>query len=52
MGRHRNMSQMKEQDKSLEKELNEIEASNLPHTEFKKQLYRCSRSLVKTSTKR
>ena len=29
------MPQMKEQEKSPEKELNEMEASNLPNTEFK-----------------
>ena len=29
------MSKMKEQDKTSEKELNEMETSNLPDTEFK-----------------
>ena len=32
---HRYMSQMKEQTKSPEKELNEMETSNLPDAEFK-----------------
>ena len=35
MGRQRNVSKMKEQDKTSEKELNEMETSNLPDTEFK-----------------
>ena len=35
MGRQRNMSQMEEQEKSLEKDLNEMEASKLPDAEFK-----------------
>ena len=34
MGRQRNMSYMKEQDKSPEKEPNEMEASNLPDIDF------------------
>ena len=38
MGRKRNMPQLKEQEKSPEKELKKkkIEASNLTNTEFKK----------------
>ena len=35
MRRQRNMVQMKEQIKTPEKELNEMEISNLPDTEFK-----------------
>ena len=35
MERQRNMTQIKEQKKFTEKELNEIEASNLLDTEFK-----------------
>ena len=35
MRSHRNMSQMKEQNKALEKELNKIETSNLPDAELK-----------------
>ena len=35
MRRQRNMAQMKEQIKTPEKELNEIEISNLSHIEFK-----------------
>ena len=36
MGRQRTMSKMQEQEKSPEKEVNEMEVSNLPDTEFKK----------------
>ena len=35
MRRQRNMAQMKEQSKTSEKELNEIEISNLSDAEFK-----------------
>ena len=35
MGKQRNGPQMKEQENSPEKELNEMEASNVPNTEFK-----------------
>ena len=35
MWRQRNRSKMKEQEKFLEKELNKIEASQLPDTKFK-----------------
>ena len=35
MRRQRNMSQMKGQNKIPEKEVNKIEASNLPEAEFK-----------------
>ena len=35
MRRQRNMSQMKEQDKTSEKDLNEMEISNPPDKEFK-----------------
>ena len=35
MGRQRNEPQMKEQEKSSEKELNEMEVSNLLDVEFK-----------------
>ena len=38
MGKHRNMPQMKEQEKSPEKELNEMEASNLSYIEFKNKM--------------
>ena len=34
----RNMAQMKEQDKTPEKELNKMNASNLPGAEFKTQV--------------
>ena len=35
MRKQRNMPQMKQQEKTTENKLNEIEASNLPETEFK-----------------
>ena len=40
MRRQQNMSQMREQEKSPEKELNEMEASNLPDTAFKTPDYK------------
>ena len=45
MGRQRNMLQMKEQEKSLEKKLNEMEASNFPDTELKKVVIRVLKEL-------
>ena len=42
---------MKEQKKSPEKDLNEMEASNLPDIRVqKKRLSGCSRNLVRTTT--
>ena len=38
---------MKELDKTLEKELNEMEASNLPDTEFKRMAIRMLNELMK-----
>ena len=35
MRKQRNMPQMKQQEKTPENKLNEMEASNLPETEFK-----------------
>ena len=35
MRRHRNMPQLKEQNKTPEKELNKMETSNIPDSEFK-----------------
>ena len=56
MRRQRNRFQIKEHEKSPEKELNEMEASKLPDTGFKtmvirmlKELVRTSRNLVRTS---
>ena len=40
MKRQRNMIQMKEQIKTPEKELNEMEISNLSDTEFKTLVYK------------
>ena len=50
MRRQRNRSQMKEQEKSPE-ELNEMEASKLPDTEFKTMVIRMLKEL-RTSTAR
>ena len=47
--RQRNMAQMKGQIKTPEKELNEMEISNLSDAEFKTLVIRCSRNLVRTS---
>ena len=47
MRRQRNMTQMKEQIKTLEKELNKMEISNLSDAEFKTLV---TRNLVRTST--
>ena len=47
--RERNMAQMKEQIKTPEKELNEMEVSNLSDAEFKTLIIGCSRKLVRTS---
>ena len=35
MGRHRNLSQMKEQDKTTARDLNKTDTSNMPDKEFK-----------------
>ena len=35
MRKQRNMSKMKEQEKTPQKELNKMEANNIPDTEFK-----------------
>ena len=40
MRTQRNMAQMKEQNKTPEKELNEMEISNLSDTEFKTMVVR------------
>ena len=40
MERQRNMPQIKEQEKSPEKELNEMEASNLSEAKFRKNGYK------------
>ena len=41
---------MKEQNETPEKELNEIEISNLSDAEFKTLVIRCSRNSLGTST--
>ena len=51
MGRQRNMHQMKEQDKSPEKEINEVEASNLRDIEFKKIVIRMLKELSENYNK-
>ena len=45
MRRQRNMAQMKEQNKSPEKELNKMEASNVPDAEFKTLVIRMLNAL-------
>ena len=58
MGRQRNIPQVKKQDKSTEKELNEMQASNLPDTEFKMVVIKIFKELrrrineLRMSTKR
>ena len=49
MRRQKNMAQMKEQIKIPEKELNEMEVSNLSDAEFKTLIIGCSRNLIRTS---
>ena len=49
MRRQRNTAQMKEQIKTPEKELNEMEISNLSDAEFKTLFIRRPRYLVRTS---
>ena len=46
MSRHRNMAQMKEQNKTPEKEVNKIEISNLSDAEFKTLVIRMLRELI------
>ena len=48
MGRQRNVAQMKEQEKSPEKEPNKMEANKLP--EFKTMVIRVLRDLERIST--
>ena len=49
MGRHRNNKQMKEKDEYPEKELSEIEASNLSDIEFSIMFRKILKDLVKTT---
>ena len=46
MRRQRNISQMKEQNKTPEKELNEMERSNLSDAEFKTPVIRMLKELT------
>ena len=46
MMRQRNMDQMKEQIKTPEKKLNEMEISNLSHAEFKTLVIRIPKELI------
>ena len=57
MRRQRNMAQMKEQNKTPEKELNEMEMTNLSDAEFKtlvirmlKELTECSKNIREEMT--
>ena len=45
MRRQRNMAQMKEENKTLENELNEMEANNLSDTKFEALLLRMLKEL-------
>ena len=49
MRRQRNMAQMKEQNKTPEKELNETEIVNLPDAEFKTLVIRMLKGLTECS---
>ena len=46
MKRQRNMAQMKEENKTIEKELNEMDISNLSDAEFKTPVIRILRELI------
>ena len=46
MRRKRNMAQMKEQNKTLEKKLNKMKISNLLDTEFKTQVIRMLKEII------
>ena len=48
MGRQRNRSQMKEQENSTEDDLDEMEANNLTHREFRIMIIRILNSMKKT----
>ena len=50
MRRQRNISQMKEQNKTPEKELNEMERSNLSDAEFKTPVIRMLKELTGAAT--
>ena len=50
MRRQRNMAQMKEQIKTPEKELNEMEISNQSDAEFKTLVIRMLKKLMRTLT--
>ena len=49
MRRQRNMAQMKEQNKTSEKELNEVEINKLSDAEFKTLVIRMLRELIEYS---
>ena len=51
MRRQRNMAQMKEQNKSPEKELNKTEIANLSDGEFKTLVIRLLREMIEYSHK-
>ena len=46
MGRQRSVSQMKEQNKTPEKELNKVKINSLPDTEFRTLVIRMPVNLV------
>ena len=51
MERQRNTDQMKEKEKSLEKELNELEANHLSDIEFQKMVIRMLKDLSENFNK-
>ena len=51
MGKQRNMPQIKEQEKSPEKELNEMEVIKLPHRQFKTMVIRMLNKLSENFNK-
>ena len=50
MGRQRNMAQMKEQNKTPEKELNKMEITNLSDAVFKTLVLGCSKNALSMTT--
>ena len=51
MKKHKVMSQTKGQDKTAEKQLNEVETANIPEKEFRIMIVKMMQDLVKTMEK-
>ena len=51
MKKHKVMSQLKGQDKTPEKQLNEVERGNIPEKEFRIMIVKMIQDLVKTMEK-